>query len=106
MKSWVYPWEDNSCDRPTPSPMVSFLLGGLAGLAFWMAALPLDVVKTQIQSDHLLHPKYKSAFHCTKQIYQKQGLRGFVRGYAPCLARSIPTSASLFMGYELAMSAL
>jgi len=77
------------------------LAGGAAGLAYWFAVFPLDVIKTSIQSDNIAasERKYKGVIDCSRKIYNS-GPRGFLAGIAPCLLRSAPANALSFWVYE------
>ncbi|MCJ1308333.1 hypothetical protein MMC25_001986 [Agyrium rufum] len=55
-----------------------------------LGSFPLDPVKTQMQSY-----RYKSATACTKNLYQKEGLRAFYRGVmAPLLSTTLVRTVS------------
>eukprot|EP00884_Botryococcus_braunii_P022326 jgi/Botrbrau1/8778/Bobra.0330s0010.3 len=76
------------------------LAGGAAGTSFWLATYPLDVIKSGIQVDSYTNPKYRGTWDCTKKMYASEGIRGFWRGFGPCLVRSFPANAVCFMVYE------
>jgi len=78
------------------------LAGGLAGMSFWITTYPLDVVKSSIQADSPLHSerKYHGYVDCASKIYAQQGIKGFFRGFTPCVARSFPANAVCFFAYE------
>ena len=89
-------------DISTPELLAS---GALAGNALWLSSYPIDVIKSNIQSD-----KFGSASKfngrisaATRYIYQTHGLRGFWRGIVPCLLRAVPCSAGTFASVELAL---
>jgi len=76
--------------------------GGIAGMGYWVSTFPLDVVKSTIQTDHTdpAKRKYKGWLHAVNSIMAQQGVKGFFRGFAPCLIRSFPANAACFWAYE------
>lgn len=89
-------------DISTPELLAS---GALAGNALWLSSYPLDVVKSNIQSDGFgLQSKYNGQILKTfRSIYATQGLAGFWKGIVPCLLRAVPCSAGTFASVELAL---
>ncbi|ODV76880.1 mitochondrial carrier protein [Suhomyces tanzawaensis NRRL Y-17324] len=89
-------------DISTPELLAS---GALAGNALWLSSYPIDVIKSNIQSEPFgpgatIKGSIRKA---TKHIYQAHGLRGFWRGIVPCLIRAVPCSAGTFASVELAL---
>lgn len=79
--------------------------GALAGNALWLSSYPLDVIKSNIQSDGW-RAKSKfdgSAIKAVRYIYAHHGFTGFWRGIVPCLLRAVPCSAGTFASVELAL---
>mmetsp|Transcript_11827 Transcript_11827/g.20281 ORF Transcript_11827/g.20281 Transcript_11827/m.20281 type:complete len:310 (+) Transcript_11827:300-1229(+) len=74
--------------------------GSFAGLAFWGSVYPMDVIKTRIQTDSDMNPKYRGILDCTRQIVKAEGVSALYRGVGPCLARSVPANAICFVVYE------
>ncbi|RVW95908.1 Mitochondrial arginine transporter BAC1 [Vitis vinifera] len=66
---------------------IGIVTGGLGGVAFWSAVLPLDVAKTIIQtaSDK---SSTKNPFRILNSIYRRAGLRGCYTGLGPTIARA------------------
>nr|ABH07903.1 mitochondrial amino acid carrier [Solanum lycopersicum] len=75
---------------------VGIMSGGLGGIAFWSAVLPLDVAKTIIQTtpekNHSRNPF---------SIYRRSGLRGCYTGLGPTLVRAFPANAAAIVAWEL-----
>jgi solute carrier family 25 carnitine/acylcarnitine transporter 20/29 len=79
--------------------------GALAGNFLWISSYPIDVIKSNIQSDKFgAESKYNgSVLNATKTLWARQGARGFWRGIGPCLVRATPCSAGTFASVELAL---
>jgi solute carrier family 25 carnitine/acylcarnitine transporter 20/29 len=80
--------------------------GGVAGIAAQLTQLPMDVVKTRMQSQPDANPLYRSTWDCYKKTYAEGGLAAFYKGIGPVLARAFPANAVTFLGFELALEAL
>ncbi len=75
----------------------TFLCGGLAGLGYWLPWYPLDVIKGTIQADTYIREqrRVRGFGDAARQVYQRNGIQGFYRGFVPCLLRSFPANAAL-----------
>lgn len=84
---------------------IGIVTGGLGGVAFWSAVLPLDVAKTIIQtaSDK---SSTKNPFRILNSIYRRAGLRGCYTGLGPTIARAFPANAAAIVTWELAIKLL
>ncbi|CAH6796978.1 Slc25a48 [Phodopus roborovskii] len=89
-----------------PSPYAVWLAGGIAGAISWGTATPMDVVKSRLQADGVYVNKYNGVLDCISQSYRQEGLRVFFRGLTVNAVRGFPTSAAMFLGYELSLKAL
>ncbi|XVF27613.1 hypothetical protein REPUB_Repub14bG0123200 [Reevesia pubescens] len=84
---------------------IGILSGGLGGVAFWSAVLPLDVAKTIIQtSPDKSYPT--NPFQVLNSIYRRAGLRGCYAGLGPTIVRAFPANAAAIVTWELAMKLL
>ena len=87
-----------------PSVLATMISGGLSGLAFWVAALPLDTVKTWIQSSDI--DAHVSARESILRVYQEGGYRGLFeqtfRGWQVAYTRGIPSAAITISVYSTA----
>lgn len=85
-----------------PSLAITIFSGGLGGLAFWASALPLDTVKTWIQSSDV-EKKTISARSELNCIFQKRGTLGVLkrlfRGWQVAYSRGIPSAAITISSY-------
>mmetsp|Transcript_21908 Transcript_21908/g.89106 ORF Transcript_21908/g.89106 Transcript_21908/m.89106 type:complete len:299 (-) Transcript_21908:880-1776(-) len=83
-----------------PSQSTMLLSGGVAGVVYWGSTYPFDIIKTKIQTDSDVAPRYRSTADCAAAIYRESGLRGFFRGVSPALIRAFPANAACFFIYE------
>lgn len=81
------------------------LFGGFAGVSYWIFVYPLDVIKSKIQTDTLDHKKkrYPTIRSCISRITAEEGIKGFFKGFSPCILRAIPVNAATFAVFETAM---
>jgi solute carrier family 25 carnitine/acylcarnitine transporter 20/29 len=70
--------------------------GGLAGVAFWTALYPADVVKTRMQTQ----AGGGSFSSCFLGLYRKEGLRAMYRGWGITALRAFPANAVLLAVYH------
>jgi len=85
--------------------LATFGLGGLAGIVTVYATMPLDTVKTRMQS---LEAKkdYKNSFHCAATIFKNEGILTFWSGAPPRLGRLTLSGGIVFTMYEKTMELL
>lgn len=88
-------------------PWESAFSGACAGAAFNLALFPADTVKSVMQTEEELRPKSttsvprKATFGGTfMAMYRAQGIRGLYAGCGITVARSIPSSAIIFLIYD------
>lgn len=79
------------------------LSGALAGPAFWAPMLPVDVIKSKVQTDNPLNPQHRGGLAWGRAILKTEGVKGLFRGWQPCLGRSVPANAVTFLVYEQAL---
>ncbi|KIJ63770.1 hypothetical protein HYDPIDRAFT_155268 [Hydnomerulius pinastri MD-312] len=83
----------------------SALSGACAGGVFNFSMFPADSVKSAMQTEEELRPRGKGAPPLTflgtaKAMYKAQGIRGLYAGCGITVARSIPSSAIIFLIYD------
>ena len=87
-----------------PSFPITLCSGGLAGLAFWVSALPMDSIKTWIQSSDL-EAATVTATDAIRKIYSEHGFVGVLhrlhRGWQVAYGRGIPSAAITMTTYSL-----
>ncbi|KAH9477418.1 Amino-acid transporter arg-13 [Psilocybe cubensis] len=89
----------------TLRPWESALSGACAGAAFNFALFPADTVKSAMQTAEELRPAGASAPKPTfggtfMAMYRAQGIKGLYAGCGITVARSIPSSAIIFLIYD------
>lgn len=102
-------------DRGRPSDLPwYFLCAGVGGAVASSVTLPLDVLKTRIQTQGVrreidgdqFSPKRQGAFGVARSIFQKDGVRGFYRGLVPVMIVKTPGAAMCWGTYEMVQSLL
>ncbi|KAI8381556.1 mitochondrial carrier domain-containing protein [Radiomyces spectabilis] len=87
------------------SPGQLMLGGALGGMAYNFSFFPVDVIKSQMQTDEELLSAGKRArqsfMQTARSIYVGGGIPAFYRGCGITVARSAPSSAIIFLTYEL-----
>ncbi|XP_052180757.1 mitochondrial arginine transporter BAC1 isoform X2 [Diospyros lotus] len=84
---------------------VGIMSGGLSGIAFWSAVLPLDVAKTIIQTSPD-RGSTRNPFQILKLIYRRSGVKGCYTGLGPTILRAFPANAAAIVTWELAVKLL
>jgi ornithine carrier protein len=95
-------------DAPTRElwPWESALSGACAGAAYNLAFFPADTIKSTIQTEAELRPESAGALGqrsfgtVAKELYRARGLRGLYAGCGITVARSVPSSALIFLIYD------
>ncbi|KAL0578876.1 mitochondrial ornithine carrier protein [Marasmius crinis-equi] len=89
------------------TPLESAIAGAFAGASFNLVLFPADTVKSAIQTEEELRPQHagnggpRPTFLGTfKAMYRAQGIRGLYAGCGITVARSIPSSAIIFVIYD------
>jgi len=89
---------------PEVSPfVVSLAAGSIAGVTFWGVTMPIDTIKTNIQTAQG-RTASASMLAVVKSIYKHDGgVRGFYRGFLPCIVRAGPSNAVAFLGLDMTL---
>jgi len=87
------------------NPLLIPMCGSLGGLWYWIAAFPVDTVKTRMQAQQGAGA-YAGMIDCVKGMLKEGGPKIFYRGFSTAIARSAPVSATIFSAYEFAMKLL
>lgn len=84
---------------------VGIMSGGISGMAFWAATLPLDVAKTIIQTDPDPNSS-RNPFRILSMVYKRAGMGGCYAGLGPTLARAFPANAAAIVAWEYSAKVL
>ncbi|VDB94058.1 unnamed protein product [Peniophora sp. CBMAI 1063] len=78
---------------------VTFGIGAIAGIVTVYTTMPLDVIKTRMQSLDA-RGQYRNSVHCGYRIFTEEGLLRFWTGATPRLARLVLSGGIVFTVYE------
>ena len=81
------------------------LAGAGAGATAWAASMPLDTVKTGVQSALVGEPPRRGAA-VAAELWRGRGLSGLYAGVLPSVLRAGLVSSSRFAAYEATLAAL
>ncbi|EDO38163.1 predicted protein [Nematostella vectensis] len=85
------------------SPLGLLTSGAMGGFFYWFLTYPTDLVKSSMMADHSDKAlrKYHGYIDCARKLYTNEGgWRRFYRGFTPCLLRSMPANAAMFLTVE------
>jgi solute carrier family 25 citrate transporter 1 len=83
----------------------TFGVGAMAGVITVYATMPLDTVKTRMQSIEA-RTEYRNSLNCVARIYREEGLLAFWSGAVPRLGRLMLSGGIVFTMYEKTMELL
>ncbi|KAJ7650378.1 mitochondrial tricarboxylate transporter [Roridomyces roridus] len=78
---------------------ITFGIGAIAGLVTVYTTMPLDVIKTRMQSLEA-RAQYRNSFHCAYRIFTEEGIFRFWTGTTPRLTRLVLSGGITFTIYE------
>lgn len=91
----------SSCkSRDEADPITVLTAGALAGMAYWSAVLPFDVLKTRYQT---ASGGTRGVIDVLRRLLKEESPRALYKGFAAILLLAGPQSAAVFGGYETAM---
>ncbi|KII83663.1 hypothetical protein PLICRDRAFT_47143 [Plicaturopsis crispa FD-325 SS-3] len=79
--------------------VVTFGIGGVAGLVTVYSTMPFDVIKTRMQGIEA-RTQYRNSFHCGYRIFTEEGILRFWTGTTPRLTRLVLSGGIVFTVYE------
>ncbi|MCJ1339246.1 hypothetical protein MMC09_004535 [Bachmanniomyces sp. S44760] len=94
------------------TPAINFWAGGLSAQIFWITSYPSDVVKQRIMTDPLGGAlkdgdrRFSRWRDAAKEVWRRDGIRGYWRGFVPCFLRAFPANACALLAFEAVMRAL
>lgn len=97
IKTTIQDYTNSPKDQPLSSGL-TFLVGAFSGIVTVYSTMPIDTVKTRMQS--LDATKYSSTVNCFTTIFKEEGLRTFWKGATPRLGRLILSGGIVFTIYE------
>lgn len=103
IKVMVQDYTNSPKDQPLSSGM-TFIVGAFSGVVTVYTTMPLDTVKTRMQS--LNASQYTSTFNCFTRIFKEEGLKTFWKGTTPRLGRLILSGGIVFTIYEKVLDVL
>ncbi|KAF2147881.1 mitochondrial tricarboxylate transporter-like protein [Myriangium duriaei CBS 260.36] len=80
----------------------TFGIGGMAGIITVYATMPIDTVKTRMQSIES-RSEYKNSLNCAARILREEGVFALWSGALPRLARLVLSGGIVFTMYEKSM---
>ncbi|XP_036272472.1 solute carrier family 25 member 45 isoform X2 [Pipistrellus kuhlii] len=103
----TYEWlcRQSTPEGQNPSSTTVLVAGGFAGIASWVTATPLDVVKSRMQMAGLGQREYQGLLDCMVSSARQEGLGVFFRGLTINSARAFPVNAVIFLSYEYLLHA-
>ena len=78
--------------------------GGIAGIAFWTTIYPIDTIKSRIQADSIVSPKYLGTMDCLLRTIKANGFWSLYQGFGTCVLRAFPVNIALVLGFEFSMN--
>ncbi|TID28128.1 hypothetical protein CANINC_002665 [Pichia inconspicua] len=89
----------NSDDPKNYKPKVYELMlaGASAGIGYNCTLFPVDTIKSIMQANDKPGLNF---FEIAKQVFKRNGIRGFYSGMGVTMIKTIPTSAIMFLVYE------
>jgi len=88
-----------------PNALGVVFAGGMAGVFNWLAALPVDTLKSKLQ----VAPEgtYKHGIRSVfAEVVKRDGFMSLYRGFGPVMIRAFPANAACFLGYETAIKVM
>lgn len=75
------------------------------GLLSWWTVIPIDTVKSIIQSDDPVNPKYSTKLiPCTKQVIKQHGIRRLFTGFWAISLRGFTVNGATFLSFEFLLN--
>ncbi|SGY12748.1 BQ5605_C011g06591 [Microbotryum silenes-dioicae] len=100
LKSFV---SGNARPAETLPAGITFGIGAVAGVITVYTTMPLDVIKTRMQSLSA-RTEYRNSFHCAARIFAEEGLFRFWKGATPRLMRLVLSGGIVFTVYDQLMN--
>jgi len=103
-KKWVKSLSSSSTisdDDDDELSIRQFLAGAVTGFASAFVECPVDLMKSQLQTQVFLsQPAFTTLPGCAKAIFAENGMMGLFQGLTSNILRTVPASAAYFGSYE------
>jgi hypothetical protein len=87
---------ENGAATTTPPPLPAVAAAAaVAGVALSLVLAPVELVKCRLQMS-----QYSTPAACVRDVLERHGLRGMMRGFGATVAREAPGNAIFFVAYE------
>ncbi|SCU94837.1 LADA_0G11672g1_1 [Lachancea dasiensis] len=97
IKTIIQDYTNTPKDKPLSSGL-TFVVGAFSGIVTVYTTMPIDTVKTRMQS--LNSSNYSSTLNCFTTVFKEEGLKTFWKGATPRLGRLILSGGIVFTIYE------
>lgn len=97
IKTMIQEYTNAPKDKPLSSGL-TFVVGAFSGIVTVYTTMPIDTVKTRMQS--LNSSKYSSTLNCFSTVFREEGLKTFWKGATPRLGRLVLSGGIVFTIYE------
>ena len=84
--------------REKASIFGTLLAGGCSGVANWIIAIPMDTIKSRLQTAP--SGKYNGFLDVLQTLLKQDGPKALFRGLTPALMRAFPANAACLLGVE------
>ncbi|XP_064622769.1 solute carrier family 25 member 45-like [Lineus longissimus] len=101
---WMHDWISEQSWADSRGIVAGLFGGGISGIISWGCIIPLDCIKSRLQSDTT--NKYNGVIDCAIKSYKSDGLRCFFRGSAAVSLRAFPVNAITFFVYRETLNEL
>ena len=102
-----YEWMNHNIFSDGVSEMTltgMLISGGLAGVFSWIINIPVDVIKSRLQT--ATNAQYRGFFDCFVKSYKQDGVGVFFRGLPVTCLRAFPVNAVTLTVYSLVLKFL
>jgi solute carrier family 25 (mitochondrial carnitine/acylcarnitine transporter), member 20/29 len=95
---YVKRWSCHLEGREIASTFGTLMAGGCAGVANWIVAIPIDTLKSRLQTAP--NGTYNGLLDVFQTLVRREGPAALFRGLSPALLRAFPANAACLCGVE------
>jgi solute carrier family 25 (mitochondrial carnitine/acylcarnitine transporter), member 20/29 len=95
-----------STNQSTPTLWMRVVSGSVAGVAFWTWAIPIDTIKTKIESAYKQQNVHIGGFQIASKVSKDLSLIGMYRALPLAYMRGIPSATVTLTVYDMVMDSL